>query len=374
MKRCMALFLVLLFLPVLSGRASALETASDSVLGEQASLYGIDDLETYLPEEANDIWGDLTVERAMQPQGLTEDLWQFLKQEGGQVLRNALQNVLMILLLCIIISFAQSFPMLAAHGQAAEITGALAVAMLGLTHACACIPEGVRIADALSTFTARLLPTVCAAAAASGAISAAGAKYLLASAALDLYGTVAKELLLPALYLYAAAAVSGSLFQNEILISVSAFLKRVTRLLLICTALGFTAFLTLTGALNGAADAAASKAAKTAISTALPVVGGILADAAESIAAGARMLSAGAGIIGILCAAAICVLPYMTFGIHYLLFQLVSEFSSSISGKRVSGLLRCFSDLYGMLLGIVGTLAFIVFASIISLMRATGAG
>ena len=31
-------------------------------------------------------------------------------------------------------------------------------------------------------------------------------------------------------------------------------------------------------------------------------------------------------------------------------------------------------DLYGMLLGIVGTLAFIVFASIISLMRATGAG
>ena len=370
----MTVLFALLTILNLTGRTCAVENETNTILQEQSSLYGIDELKRHLPDEAYDIWDDLTIERVMQPQNLAEDLWRYLTQQGGHVLRDAMQNVLLILLLCLILSLTQSLPALSAHAQTAELTGALTIAMLGMTHICACIPEGIRITEALCTFTAQVLPTICAAAAAAGAVSSVGAKYLVASAALDLFGTAATGVLLPFLYLYAAAAVSGCVFQNDVLQSVGALLKRLMRLLLISTAIGFTAFLTMTGALNGAADAAAAKAAKAVVSTALPVVGGILSDAAESIAAGAGMLCSAAGIIGILCAAAVCVLPYLSFGIHYLLYQIVSEFSASISGKRVSGLLRCFSDIYGMLLGIVGTLSLIVFASIVSFMRAAGAG
>ena len=46
--------------------------------------------------------------------------------------------------------------------------------------------------------------------------------------------------------------------------------------------IGFTAYVSLSGILAGAADAATVKAAKSVISTALPVVGKLMADAAEA--------------------------------------------------------------------------------------------
>ena len=51
-------------------------------------------------------------------------------------------------------------------------------------------------------------------------------------------------------------------------------------------------YLTASGAIAGSADAAAVKAAKMTISRAIPVVGGILSDAAETVLAGAESCGA----------------------------------------------------------------------------------
>ena len=51
--------------------------------------------------------------------------------------------------------------------------------------------------------------------------------------------------------------------------------------------LAFVGYLTASGAIAGSVDAAAVKTAKLAISRAIPVVGGILADASETVLAGA---------------------------------------------------------------------------------------
>ena len=62
------------------------------------------------------------------------------------------------------------------------------------------------------------------------------------------------------------------------------------------------------------ADAAAIKTAKMAISRAVPVVGGILADAADSVLAGAGAVKNTVGAAGLLAVLAVCLLPLMRLG------------------------------------------------------------
>ena len=368
------LFSVIAIAVVLCGECLAVDFTSSDPMTNQKELFGISDLEQYLPEEARQVWGDFTVEQSIHQGNRLDQLREFFSQNLGELLRAALQNVLMMIIICLLIACGQTFLSRSPHKTAFEITGALAISMLGAVQVNACVPEGIRIAEALSAFSTQVLPVLSAAATASGAITSAGAKYVIAATALSLFGAGAETVLLPALYLFAAASITGCVLQNELLMTLAGLMKRVLRLLLIATAALFTAYLGLTGILNGAADAAAAKAAKAAISTALPVVGGIMADAADTLTSGAALLCSGVGIFGVLCTAAICLLPYASFALHYLLYQAAAELCTSFSAPRINSLLRCFSDLYGMLLGILGTLSFIIFASIVSIMRAAGKG
>ncbi|MFQ9472733.1 MAG: stage III sporulation protein AE [Oscillospiraceae bacterium] len=85
--------------------------------------------------------------------------------------------------------------------------------------------------------------------------------------------------------------------------------------LLTAVLLAFVGYLTASGAIAGSADAAAIKTAKMAISRAVPVVGGILADAAETVLVGAGVLRGTVGIVGMLGVLAICLTP--SFSWHF---------------------------------------------------------
>ena len=369
MKRLLVLLSV--FILLLSVQVLAVDSPTD-ILEKQKIGFGIEDAEQAIPEEAYALWGEVSVEQAMQPQNLLDQLWDDLILNTGSILRDAIENVTGILMLCFLIAFLRATPMLSTHQKTLELIGAMAIALLGAAQTSACIPTGSRVTASLTTFSARVLPAMCAAATASGAVTSAGIKYTIASIALDLFGSCSAQLLMPLLYAYTAVLITAHVFQNELLLTLLSGMKRVLTLLMITAAVLFTTFLTLTGILNGSVDAAAAKAAKTAISAALPVVGGILSDAAETLVSGASILCAGVGILGLLCVLAVCLTPYLSLGIHFLLYQLAAGICSTFSEKRISGLLKGFGDVYGMMLGIVGTVSLIVFASIIALMCSTG--
>ena len=60
------------------------------------------------------------------------------------------------------------------------------------------------------------------------------------------------------------------------------------------------------------------KTAKLAVSGAVPVVGGVISDATETMLSGAALLRGSIGIFGMLCVAAICFVPFVRAGASYL--------------------------------------------------------
>ena len=373
MKRFALVITCVLVTAVLQMNSFAFSQATDAITQAQKDAYGVTELEAVAPDEANAIWGNLTVADASHPQMLMTRLWEAVSGAMHELLRAALQNAAMILLICFILAVVQALPLDSGQAKVCTLAGAVSIALICTRETSACVPLGFRAIETLSMFSGKLLPALCAAAAAGGAFTSAGAKYAVSSLVLNLLISVSTGVLRPMLNVYIAAVVVGNVLQNEVLLSVTGVIKRLLRICLVGTAMAFTAYLALTGILNGSVDAAAAKAAKTAVSTALPVVGSILSDAADTVVSGAGILRAAIGSFGLICAVAVCWTPYAVLGIRCLIYKLISGLSSSFSDKRITALLNGFSDIYAMLLATVGTVSYVLFASVVSLMRGVNA-
>ena len=77
----------------------------------------------------------------------------------------------------------------------------------------------------------------------------------------------------------------------------------------------YTGYLTIVGSAASAADATAMKAAQMAVSGMVPVVGGILSSATESVFAGASVLRNSIGLFGVLGVLGFCAVPFLRLGV-----------------------------------------------------------
>ena len=359
-KRLLVLLTVLLVLAACTPGAFAYDVAA-----EQAADFGTASLESALPEQAYDAFGELSVADAAQPQSLLAKLWAYVLHEGGGAVASAARNAALLLAIVFLSALCASLSVSGACGKVTQMAGTVAVAALSVTHVTSCITAGSEALATLRDFSKILLPSMCAAAAASGAATSAAAKYAATSLFLDVLLSAETAVLLPLLYLYAGTVICGTTLENDVLASLSGLLRKAFRLLLIGFASVFTLYLSLTGILTGSADAV-----KTAVSAALPVVGSIVADAASTVTSSAAILRSGIGVVGVVSVAAMCVTPYLQFVMHYVLYKLAAGIAESFADKRVGRLIDGFADVYGFLLGMVGVASLILFLSIVSSMKA----
>ena len=94
-----------------------------------------------------------------------------------------------------------------------------------------------------------------------------------------------------------------------------------------------------------------------------------MADASEALIAGAGLVRSAVGIYGLLACAAVVLVPVLRLALRCLLFRAAAMLCAGIAGARQTKLIASLADACGMLLGLVGAAAVIVFFSIIFLIR-----
>ena len=185
----------------------------------------------------------------------------------------------------------------------------------------------------------------------------------------DILITLASRVILPLIYAFIAASIGNAALGGDGLKGAANLIKWVTGVLITALMISFVGYLTITGVVSGSADVVTTRVAKTTISMALPVVGGIVADAAETVLAGAMLVRNGIGVMGLLVILAVCLVPLLQLGAHYLMFKAAAGLSSAVTDKRTGGLINDLGTAFGMILGLVGAGAMMLFFSIISMMR-----
>ena len=248
---------------------------------------------------------------------------------------------------------------------AVSMVGVLAIAgsvlfdMTGLMALCR------NTLGSVSAFSKTMLPVMAAAVSLSGAPTRAAMIQAATLFALELMIRMIECVLLPLLCVYLAIVTVNCALGQQLLQKLGEFVLWFVRTTLKAALTLFVTYLTLSGALGGSADGLAVKTAKAALSGSIPVVGGVISDATESLLAGAVVIRGLTGVFGILCVLAICLVPFLKLGINYLLFKGGAALLSMICGKELTGYLSALSEGFGILLGMLGTCAAILFFEIV---------
>ena len=134
----------------------------------------------------------------------------------------------------------------------------------------------------------------------------------------------------------------------------------------------FTGYLGITGVISGSVDAAAVKATKLTLSGAVPVVGGLIADASETILVSAGVMKSAVGVYGLVAIMAILIGPFLQIGCQYLILKLAAAISGVFGVKECTDLIKDFCGTMGFLLAMAGTVCLLLIISTVCFMKGIG--
>lgn len=288
--------------------------------------------------------------------------------ETGKMFRKAVGSGVVLICIVLLCSVLGGMEEAGGNGAASALpmACALSIAAVAVSDASTLIGLGSRAIESMEAFSKVLLPTMTAAAAASGSPAGATARQLATLLFSDILMTVIRGLLLPLTYGYIAACTAHAAIGNPGLGRIATTLKWVVTSVLTLILLAFTGYLSVTGVIAGAADAATVKAAKFTMSSLVPVVGGILSDAAETVLAGAGILRNAVGIFGMLAILGMCITPFLYLGGHYLIYKAASALAATVADSRACALIDNIGSAFGLVLGMTASCALLLLVSLIS--------
>ena len=346
---------------------------AEGAVGEMAELTDAYAAERALDDAERAISGRLSLDGSYDTRGALSRLWDSLLQAGKEQLYAQLREISSVVLLGLVGAAAAAFCEEANVRLVLDrIVCCLAVLMLtdGVDSLLGGITETLhRFAD----YAHVILPVLFSSAAASGAVISASTRYAAACLVMDVMMTASQQWLLPLIYLQLALGITRCLFDNSLLQVVQNVTRWATVTGLTGLTMAFGAYLSLTGLISGSADALAVKTAKTIISRTLPVVGGILSDSTAVLLSAAALVKNSLGVFAMVAVCAMCVGPVALYAVKLLVYRGAAAVAALWPESKLPTLLESFGTAFGMLLGLVGCNAAMLFLALVSGLRAAAA-
>ncbi len=284
--------------------------------------------------------------------------------------RDSLHVCASVLATVIVLSFLKSYD--GKSKAVVELAGAVSVCCLLLGTTNTLIRLGCDTVSDISEYGKVLIPVMTAALAAQGGSGTAGALCTATVFFNTVLSTAISELLVPGIYIYLSVGMVNAVVNDDALKKMTEFIKWVLSWGLKLVLYAFTGYVSITGVVSGTADQTAIKAAKVTLGGFVPVVGGILSDASETILVGAALVKNSVGIYGMITLLALVIGPFLKIGIQYLLLKLTAALCGVFSDKGIMSLLESFSSAMGLLLAMTGSVCLLLMISVMCFLRGMG--
>ncbi len=308
-----------------------------------------------------------------EPETFAEGLWFVIRHAAAELepaLAQAARNCLAITAAVLLTSTLHLFSGEKKH--VANLVCTLVISTILLGPASTLIRMGMETVSSLSEYGKLLLPVMTAALAAQGGAVTSAALYTGTMVFDTVLGDILTKLLVPTVSAYLALAVANSAMKEDVLKRLRDFAKWLMTWILKTVIYVYMAYMGVTGVISGSADASALKMTKIAISGMVPVVGGMLADASETILISAGLVKNAVGVYGLLAVLAIWIRPFLRIGVQYLLLKLTAAVCSVYGTEDSSGLIQDFSAAMGLLLAATGTMCLLLLISTICFVKGAG--
>lgn len=302
-----------------------------------------------------------------------EGLWYIVKTAIKTVrpsLADAAGICLSVIAVALLVGILNSFS--PSSSNTTRLVASVLLGILLLQSVNTLIRMGTDTVQQLSEYGKLLIPVMTAALAAQGGATSSAALYTGTVFFDSLLITAITRLIVPALYVYLCLCIANCAIEQDMLKKVRDFVKWVMTWALKWVLYIFTGYMSITGVISGAVDASAIKATKLTISGVVPVVGGILSDASETILVSAGLMKSAAGVYGIFALLAICIGPFLQIGTQYLLLKMSGGICNMFECKPAAALVQDFSSGMGLVLGMTGTVCIMLLVSLVCFMKGVG--
>lgn len=342
-----------------------------ALAAEDYSYLGLDELAQGVPEEAREALDGQSIDQGLDVNGALGRIVDSAASALGEILRWALTSAGLVLAAAFLCSVASS---LGTDGKTdyVNLVGVFVILSAAVGGVRTLMGEAARCIEELGDISTLMLPVLASASAAAGQAASGAAKYAASALFLNVLMTLGRKLIMPMIYMFLAASAGQAAFGGSAG-GVAKLISRMIKHLLTAMAMAFTIYLVTTGLIASSADAAAVKVTKTAISTLLPVVGGMVSDAADAVVSGVSVIRGAVGAFGVVAVLAVCVLPFLRLAAGSAVYRAASALAETVTDKRLTGLIEAIGTAYSMALALAGTQAVMLLVSIIAGAKIAGA-
>lgn len=253
-----------------------------------------------------------------------------------------------------------------------SLVGAIAVTAAASGSVTSVMGMGREFISGIEDFSKALLPSVAAAEAACGAAGAATVKAGITLLFSDVLITLINKVLLPLVYINIFAATANAAAKNNVLQKISEFSSKTVSVTLKVILGAFVSYVGISGIVAGSVDKAGLKVAQFAMGAAIPVVGGAVSEAAETVVAGAAMIKNSIGVFGMLSIISAFATPFAAMLVNYLSFKAASLISSPVINGQVAELSSKLAESFGLIIAMCATVATVIIIAVIAAMRSVG--
>lgn len=285
-------------------------------------------------------------------------------------IREAAQAAFSIAAVCAICACVRTFAEESA--KAVLFAGTAAIASVYFGQIKGMLILGKESMESLFVFGKTLLPTLCAAQVMSGAAGSAGVVYTSVLFVGDIVMTVISRMMTPLVSAYCALITAACISENDGLSKLAKLIKSGTVWALKILIGIFTCYLTVSGAITVRSGIAAVRSLKLA-SSAVPLISGVISDAAEVVAAGAKAAQGVIGAAGLIGIAAIVLVPFMKMAVLCAALKIASALSAMTGAGGLSSYADQLSDGFVLVLALCAAFTLIIMIGIFAVILGVSA-
>lgn len=301
--------------------------------------------------------------------GIFNRVFMFLFKEIYQNI-HVLVKLIVLVILCALLKNLQTSFLSESVGELAFYACYIVIVSVMFVSFNSVFKLGFRIIDSMVNFMHATIPVMITLLVSGGNITSGGIFQPVLIMVVEVSATIIKNVFLPVIFLSALLSIADNI-SDKIQLSKLANLLRQSAL----WALGFIltvfiAVLTIQGSLGAVVDGVTGKTAKFAINF-IPVVGGYLADAADTVVGCTLLIKNAAGLAVMVGVIAICLVPMLKILALIALFKIACVLVEPISEKRITNCINEVANSLTFVLGIVASVTFMFLISITAIISAS---
>lgn len=380
MKRIIVLVLTLLiffsnYIFVLANDGEELYITDDLVLQqlENIDTEALEDIIGKINMETEDFLPALDIramtlsllkgEQTLTFQGTVNGLFKYLFREV--VVNFSLLAKLMILsILCAFLNNLSNAFESEAVGKLAYIVCYLVIIAIAVQSFSVATKIGLNAINDMVNFMQALLPILLTFLMATGGITTTALFQPIIIGSVGIISTLTKDIIVPIIFFSAILSIINHMTDKIQISKLALLLKQICILLMGLTLTVFTGIITIQGVAASTADGVAIRTAKFAVDKFIPIVGGFLTEAVDTIMGCSLLLKNGIGALGLIALAFIVVMPLLKILSLILIYKIASAIIEPIIDGQLSNCLKEMSNSLTMLFAAVLTVAIMFFIAV----------